>query len=197
MLKLTSSEITCASRASTAARAGAAGTSSSIRDSRLRRKPKTWRRPVRSSKAVICEAPGARPLTSEVNWLWRNGSRSRPPTSIRVHPASGIWAPSRSKSPTCISHQLPSRGRRGVVRCGVCDLRAAETYLTVRRAARCEQTPQIAADRRPQQEAGEICGLDAEGFTATAGVGGNVWVGEDKALAHQPVIEVERDHPLR
>jgi len=59
-----------------------------------------------------------------------------------------------------ISHQLSSRGRKTVVRCGVCDLRAAESYLTVRRAARRKQTPQIAADLRPQQEVGEICGLE-------------------------------------
>jgi hypothetical protein len=32
-------------------------------------------------------------------------------------------------------------------------------YLTVRRAARCEKTPLGAVHRRPQQEAGEKCGL--------------------------------------
>ena len=46
------------------------------------------------------------------------------------------------------------------MRCGVYDLRAAHSYLTVRRAARWEKTPQIAADLQPQQKAGEICGLE-------------------------------------
>ena len=54
------------------------------------------------------------------------------------------------------------------MRCGVCDPRAAEAYLTVRRAARWEQTPQIAADLRPQQEAGEICGLKSHHLARTA-----------------------------
>jgi hypothetical protein len=58
-----------------------------------------------------------------------------------------------------ISHQLSSRGREGVVRCGVCDPRGAERVLAVRRAPRGEQMPQIAADFRPQQKAGEKCGL--------------------------------------
>ncbi|MCK5375740.1 MAG: hypothetical protein KAJ97_01580, partial [Acidobacteria bacterium] len=35
----------------------------------------------------------------------------------------------------------------------------AEAYLTVRRATRGEKTPLGAVHRRPQQEAGEICGL--------------------------------------
>ena len=37
--------------------------------------------------------------------------------------------------------------------------RGAESYLTVRRAPRGEKTPLGAVHRRPQQEAGEICGL--------------------------------------
>jgi hypothetical protein len=45
------------------------------------------------------------------------------------------------------------------VRCGDCDLWDAERVLAVRRAPRWEQTPQIAADFRPQQKAGEICGF--------------------------------------
>jgi len=58
-----------------------------------------------------------------------------------------------------ISHQLSSRGRRGAVLSGVFNLRGAESYLTVRRAPRSEKTPLGAVHRRPQQEAGEICGL--------------------------------------
>jgi len=57
------------------------------------------------------------------------------------------------------SHQLSSRGRRGAVPGGVCDPRGAEAYLTVRRAPRGEETPLGAVHRRPQQEAGEKCGL--------------------------------------
>ena len=63
------------------------------------------------------------------------------------------------QSLACISHQLSSRGRRGAVLSGVFDLRGAERVLAVRRAPRCEKTPLGATYRRPQQKAGEICGL--------------------------------------
>ena len=65
---------------------------------------------------------------------------------------------------TCIAHQVSSRGRKAEVRCGVCDLRAAQSYLRVRRAARRKKTPQIAADFHPQQEVGEICRLNSRSF---------------------------------
>ena len=45
---------------------------------------------------------------------------------------------------------------------GVFDLRGAESYSTVRRAPRSEKTPVGAVHRRPQQKAGEKCGLDTE-----------------------------------
>ena len=50
---------------------------------------------------------------------------------------------------------------------GVLDPRGAESYLKVRRAPRGEKTPLGAVHRRPQQEAGGICGLGAgaRGFT--------------------------------
>jgi len=57
------------------------------------------------------------------------------------------------------SHRLSWRGRRGAVPSGVFDLRGAESYLTVRRAPRSEKTPLGMAHRRPQQKAGEKCGL--------------------------------------
>ena len=49
-----------------------------------------------------------------------------------------------------MSHQLPSRGRRGVAASGVFDPRGAESYSTVRRAPRGEKTPQITTYRGPQ-----------------------------------------------
>jgi len=63
------------------------------------------------------------------------------------------------KTLTRISHQLSSRGRRGAVPRGVCDLRGADAYLTVRGAPRGEKTLLGAVHRRPQQKVGEICGL--------------------------------------
>ena len=60
-----------------------------------------------------------------------------------------------------ISHRLSSRGRRGDVPSGVFDPRGAEAYQAVRRAPRREKTPLGAVHRRPQQKAGEICGLEA------------------------------------
>jgi len=57
------------------------------------------------------------------------------------------------------SHRLSWRGRRGAVPSGVFDLRGAESYLTVRRAPRSEKTPLGMVHRRPQQKAGEKCGL--------------------------------------
>jgi len=42
---------------------------------------------------------------------------------------------------------------------GVFDLRCIESYFTVRRARRSEKTTLGAVHRRPQQEAGEKCGL--------------------------------------
>ncbi len=43
---------------------------------------------------------------------------------------------------------------------GVFDLRGAERVRAVRRAPRGEKTPLGAVHRRPQQEVGEICGLE-------------------------------------
>jgi len=57
------------------------------------------------------------------------------------------------------SHQVSSRGREGTVPSGVFDLRDAESYSTVRRASRWEKTALGAVYCRPQQEAGEKCGL--------------------------------------
>ena len=67
-----------------------------------------------------------------------------------------------------ISRQVPSRGRRGAVPSGVFDPRGAEAYSTVRRAPRGEKTPLGAVHRRPQQEAGEICGLDRRALSGSA-----------------------------
>jgi phosphoglycolate phosphatase-like HAD superfamily hydrolase len=61
-----------------------------------------------------------------------------------------------------VSHQLSSRGQRGAVPSGVYDPRGAESYLTVRRAPRGEKTPLGAVHRRPQQKAGEKCGLEPD-----------------------------------
>ena len=58
-----------------------------------------------------------------------------------------------------ISQRISSRGRRGAAPSGVFDPRGAERVLTVRRAPRGEKTPLGAMHRRPQQKAGEICGL--------------------------------------
>ncbi len=58
-----------------------------------------------------------------------------------------------------ISHQVSSRGRGGAVPSGILDLRDAESYSSVRRASRCEKMPLGAVHPRPQQRAGEICGL--------------------------------------
>jgi len=71
----------------------------------------------------------------------------------KVHTAVALALPG-------ISHQDPSRGRRGAVPSAVFDPRGAESYSTVRRVPRGEKTPLGAVHRRPQQEAGEICGLD-------------------------------------
>ena len=49
--------------------------------------------------------------------------------------------------------------------------RGAESYLTVRRAPRSENTPLGGVRRRPQLEAGEICGLGASLLAAGSGVG--------------------------
>ena len=46
---------------------------------------------------------------------------------------------------------------------GVFDLRGAQSYLIVRRARRCEKMPLGMVHRRPQQKAGEKCGLGARG----------------------------------
>ncbi len=56
------------------------------------------------------------------------------------------------------SRQIPSRGRRGGVHSVVFDPRVAQAHSKVRRAHRDEKTPLGAVHRRPQQEAGEICG---------------------------------------
>ncbi len=45
---------------------------------------------------------------------------------------------------------------------GIFDLRGAQAYSTVRRAHRWEKMPLGTVHRRPQQEAGEICGLGPE-----------------------------------
>ncbi len=58
-----------------------------------------------------------------------------------------------------ISHRVSSRGRRGAAPSEVFDPRGAERVLAVRRAPRGEKTPLGAVHRRPQQKAGEICGL--------------------------------------
>ena len=42
---------------------------------------------------------------------------------------------------------------------GVCDLRGADSYSIVRGAPRGEKTPLGTVHHRPQQKAGEICGL--------------------------------------
>ena len=66
---------------------------------------------------------------------------------------------------TRTSHQVSSREQRGAVSRWVLDPRGAEAYLEVRRAPRGEKTNLGAVHRRPQQEAGEICGLTpAEGL---------------------------------
>ncbi len=57
------------------------------------------------------------------------------------------------------SHRVSSRGRRGAVPSWVFDPRGAEAYLTVRRAPGGEKTQLGAVHRRPQQTAGEKCGL--------------------------------------
>jgi hypothetical protein len=60
---------------------------------------------------------------------------------------------------TRASHRYSSRGRRGAVPGGVFDSRRAESYLTVRRALRGEKTSLGGVHRRPQQKAGDQCGL--------------------------------------
>jgi hypothetical protein len=60
---------------------------------------------------------------------------------------------------TRTSHRCSSRGRRGAVHSGVFDPRGAESYSSVRRAHRGEKTLLGGVHRRPQQEAGEKCGL--------------------------------------
>jgi trimethylamine:corrinoid methyltransferase-like protein len=57
------------------------------------------------------------------------------------------------------SHRFSSRGHRGAVPSGVFDPRGAESDSTVRRAHRGEKTLLGGVHRRPQQEAGEKCGL--------------------------------------
>ena len=99
---------------------------------------------------------------------------------------------------TRISHQLSSRGRRGAVPSGVCDLRGADSYSTVRGAPRGEKTPLGALHRRPQQKVGEICGLtlfmrsfsslgQSSGTGTGTGTGTNrLWQWERLRLCHRP-----------
>ena len=67
--------------------------------------------------------------------------------------------PGYTRGLTRTSHRFSSRGHRGAVPSGVFDPRGAESYSTVRRAHRGEKTLLGGVYRRPQQEAGENCGL--------------------------------------
>ena len=102
-------------------------------------------------------------------WGLRHALRSRAGLEAHVH-GEEVHIHSHGLSPhghehrraARISHRLSSRGRRGAVPSGVSDPRGAETYSTVRRAPRGEETPPGGVHRRPQQDAGEIYGLSAD-----------------------------------
>ena len=71
---------------------------------------------------------------------------------------------------------------------GVSDLRGAESYFAVRRAPRGEKTSLGAVHRRPQQEAGEICGLVV---TADAGQPTRLWRNDSVSDHHWLGLRLE------
>ena len=90
--------------------------------------------------------------TSEAAWC----------AALSAGSASQTWADLRRPDRMVLgrlSHQVPSRGRRGAVPSGVINPRGAESYSTVRRAPRGEKAPLGRVHSRPQQEAGEMSGL--------------------------------------
>jgi len=91
-----------------------------------------------------------------------NGHLSLPLPGCRRHgPVFFVAAPRRWKDFTVVAApRTRTHGARNGRRWGpVPSLEGAERVRVVRRAPRWEQTPQIAADFRPQQNVGEICGL--------------------------------------
>jgi len=84
------------------------------------------------------------------------------PEGLRRHgPVFFVAAPRRWKDIAVVTApRIRTHGARNGRRWGPGpSLEGAERVLAVRRAPRWEQTPQIAADLRPQQKIGEICRL--------------------------------------
>ncbi len=120
--------------------------------------------------------PSARRVTAPLRGLWPGpgsewpyaGRRRRRPPFASIAGLSAAWPRLlRCRSSAMEGHRRrrgalnpdPWRPQRTTLGAPAGPRGGADAYLTVRGAPRGEQTPLGAGHRRPQQKAGEICGL--------------------------------------